>query len=159
MSKATSMFNCTKKFWQYIIRLCTKTQHAEDKYTQKVRKIKDSDQESRVLTNIMLFVFVNVQKRTVLIITLLNLLGESLGELQMMVVEIKNLIFLDTMQLMNMVMPVIMTLKSLEVISETTFKRKIAEVLLIKELRPTLNIQEKLVELELFNQFPQYSCF
>ena len=32
-----------------------------------------------------------------------------------------------------------------------TFKRKVAEALLIKELRPTLNIQEKSVELKLFN--------
>ena len=32
-----------------------------------------------------------------------------------------------------------------------TFKRKVAEALLIKELRPTLKIQEKLVELKLVN--------
>ena len=32
-----------------------------------------------------------------------------------------------------------------------TFKRKIAEALLTKELRPTLNIQEKSVELKLSN--------
>ena len=32
-----------------------------------------------------------------------------------------------------------------------TFKRKVAEALLIKELRPTLNIQEKSFELKLFN--------
>ena len=32
-----------------------------------------------------------------------------------------------------------------------TFKRKFAEAILIKELRPTLNIQEKSVELKLFN--------
>ena len=31
------------------------------------------------------------------------------------------------------------------------FKKKIAEPLLIKELRPTLNIQEKSLELKLFN--------
>ena len=31
------------------------------------------------------------------------------------------------------------------------FKRKVAEALLIKKLRPILNIQEKLVELKLFN--------
>ena len=33
----------------------------------------------------------------------------------------------------------------------STFKRKVAEAILIKELRPILNIQEKLVELKLFN--------
>ena len=32
-----------------------------------------------------------------------------------------------------------------------TFKRKVAGALLIKESRPTLNIQEKSVELKLFN--------
>ena len=32
-----------------------------------------------------------------------------------------------------------------------TFIRKVAKALLIKELRPTLNIQEKSVELKLFN--------
>ena len=32
-----------------------------------------------------------------------------------------------------------------------TFKRKVAEALLIKELRPTLNVQEKSIELKLLN--------
>ena len=32
-----------------------------------------------------------------------------------------------------------------------TFKRKVTEALLIKELRPTLSIQEKSVEMKLFN--------
>ena len=32
-----------------------------------------------------------------------------------------------------------------------TFKRKVAEALLIKELQPTLNVQEKSIELKLFN--------
>ena len=45
--------------------------------------------------NMMLFILVNAQERTVLIITLVNLLEGSLSELQIMVVEIKNLIFLD----------------------------------------------------------------
>ena len=35
-----------------------------------------------------------------------------------------------------------------------TFKRNVAETLLIKESRPTLNVQEKSVELKLFNYFP-----
>ena len=32
-----------------------------------------------------------------------------------------------------------------------TFERKFAKALLIKELRPTFNVQEKLFELKLFN--------
>ena len=48
-------------------------------------------------------------------------------------------------------MAVMMTLKSLEAFSETTpLKRKVAEALLTKELKPTLNVQ-KLVQLKLFN--------
>ena len=31
--KITYMFNCTKKFRQYIIQLCTKIQHFEEGYT------------------------------------------------------------------------------------------------------------------------------
>ena len=49
-------------------------------------------------------------------------------------------------------MAVMMTLKSLEVVSEAmSLKRKVAEALLIKELKPTLNVQKKLVQLKLFN--------
>ena len=43
----------------------------------------------------MLLILVNVQNRIVLIIILMNLLGDSLSELYIMVVEIKNPIFLD----------------------------------------------------------------
>ena len=35
--------------------------------------------------------------------------------------------------------------------SNNTFERKFAKALLIKELRPTFNVQEKLFELKLFN--------
>ena len=35
---------------------------------------------------------------------------------------------------------------------KNTMKRKLSEALLIKELKPTLNIQEKSVPLKLFNQ-------
>ena len=52
---------------------------------------------------------------------------------------------------MSIEMPVMMTLKLLEVVSETTRLKKVGDALLIKELRPTLNIQEKSVELKLFN--------
>ena len=50
-------------------------------------------------------------------------------------------------------MPVMMTLKSLEVASETTplKERLLKPYLLIRELWPTVKAQEKLVELKLFN--------
>ena len=47
----------------------------------------------RIEPNTILFILVNVQNRTALIIILVNLLGESLSELSIMVVEIKNPIF------------------------------------------------------------------
>ena len=61
-----------------------------------------------------------------------------------MVVEIKIPIFLDMLWLMTTVMPTMMTLESLEVVSETT---KLKE----KELQSNLNVHEKSTELELFN--------
>ena len=50
---------------------------------------------TKLKTNMMLFILVNVQGSTVLIIILVNLLGESLSKLQIIVVQIKNPIFLD----------------------------------------------------------------
>ena len=38
-------------------------------------------------------------------------------------------------------------------------KRKIAEALLIKQLKPTLKKQEKLIDLKLFNRHHVYACF
>ena len=106
----------------------------------------------------MLFIGVNVQNRTVLIIILVILLGKSLSESQIMVVEIKKPIFLNMLQLMRIIMPIVMILKSLEAVSETTcLKESLLKVaLLIEEFQSTSNIQEKLVELKLFNQFPQH---
>ena len=50
---------------------------------------------TKLKTNMMLFILVNVQGSTVLIIILVNLLGESLSKLQIIVVQVKNPIFLD----------------------------------------------------------------
>ena len=50
---------------------------------------------TKLKTNMMLFILVNVQGSTVLIIILVNLLGEPLSKLQIIVVQVKNPIFLD----------------------------------------------------------------
>ena len=50
---------------------------------------------TKLKTNMMLFILVNVQGSTVLTIILVNLLGESLSKLQIIVVQVKNPIFLD----------------------------------------------------------------
>ena len=64
-----------------------------------------------------------------------------------MVVEIKSPIFLGIMYLITIVILVMMTLKLLEVVS----KERLLKLLLIKEFRPTLNVQKTSVELKLHN--------
>ena len=52
---------------------------------------------------------------------------------------------------MTIVMPVMMTLKLLKVVSETTrLKETLLKPLLIKELKSTLKVQEKSIDSKLF---------
>lgn len=84
-----------------------------------------------------LLLLADVQTRIALITILVDLLGESMSELQIMIVGTKNAIFLACNKM---------------------FQRKVAESLLIEQSRPTLKVQEKSIELKLFDQFQYHWC-
>ena len=90
--------------------------------------------------NMMLFILINVQKRTALIIILVNLLEDQISYLcrHVVVNEHHNASY-DDFKIIG------------SGFRNNMFKRKVAEALLIKELQSTLNIQEKSAELKLFN--------